>query len=257
MFCAFSTAHAEGIDAWLVEINSMVSSLKIATMQSGVISDGLSNNKIQASQAAAAAAAQLQNREQVRKVWDEFGPTGQLIEPCYQLAMADTTAQIKGKADSSAANAASLVYRMSDDGMVSGGMFSAPVQRSAVPFAASQAKRLARHREKYCSVSEASAGYCTLQPNGMQSGDADFSLLYAPGQTYGWDQAEAATDFVKTVAPVRPMPVATGCSTPTCAAAVRANRDEEAYVSMARFSFLRFVESRSSQAAGDAKVATK
>lgn len=250
-------ARAEGISAWLTEINMLMSSVRITTMQDNAATDKVASSKVQSAQAASSSALDLYNREQVRKIWNDYGMTGQLIDACYQVGLADTTAQIKGKADNSASNAASLVYSMSDDGQTAApgaaGLFGGKVQRSSSPYASSVAKRVERHQQRYCSVAEASLGYCTLQPNGMQSGDSDFSLHYAPGQTYGWDQAEAAADFVKTVAPVKPMPVASGCTNPTCRDALKARRAEEPYLSMSRFSFLRFVESRSTQATGEAK----
>lgn len=228
-------------------------------MQQGVSSDKVASNKVQATQAASSAAIDVSNREQVRKIWDDYGQSGQLINGCYQVGLADTASQIKGRTDASAANAAELVYKMSDDGAVAApgmaGVFGGKVQRSAFPYSSSVAKRVERHNQKYCSVSEAAVGYCTLLPNGMQSGDADYSILYVPGQTYGWDQTEAGSDFVKTVAPVKPMPVATGCNTPACINVIRERRAQEPYLSMARFSFLSFVESRSTQATGDAKQA--
>lgn len=252
-----SPVRADELLAWTAEIKVLMSSLKVTTMQDSAIADKVANSKVQSAQAASSSALDLYNRDQIRKIWNDYGQTGQLVDGCYQVGLADTTAQIKGKTDNSASNASSLVYTMSDDGQVAApgasGFFGGKAQRSSFPYASSIAKRVERHQQKYCTVSEASTGYCTLQPNGMQAGDADFSLHYAPGQTYGWDQAEAAADFVKTVAPVKPMPVSTGCNNPTCLDALKARRAEETYLSMARFSFLRFVESRSTQATGEAK----
>ena len=259
VLCAPMIAKADGLVAWFAATGALISGLKITTMQQSATADKIASSKVQAAQAASSSAIDISNRDQVRKIWEDYGPSGQLVDPCYQINLADTSSQIKGRTDTSASSAASLVYSMSDDGKVAAsgaaGLFGGTVQRSSSPYASSVAKRVERHQKKYCSVSEASLGYCTLVPNGMQAGDADFSLLYAPGQTYGWDQAETAADFVKTIAPVKPMPVATGCNTPACLDALRARRDEEPYLSMARFSYLRFVESRSTQATGDAKQA--
>lgn len=252
-------SHAEGLAAWLTQINLSLSSMKVVTMQQGVSADKVASTKVQAAQAASSSAIDIYNREQVRKTWDDYGYSGQLINGCYQVGLADTTAQIKGRTDTSAANAAALVYKMSDDGAAAApgiaGVFGGKVQRSTFPAAASVVKRVERHNLKYCSVSEAAAGYCTLLPNGMQSGDSDYSILYTPGQTYGWDQTEAGADFVKTIAPVKPVPMGSGCSTPACINALKERRAQEPYLSMARFSFLSFVESRSTQATGDAKQA--
>ena len=188
-------AKADGVAAWVAETAALTSGLKIATMQQSTSADKVASSKVQAAQAASSSAIEVSNREQVRKVWEDYGPTGQLVDPCYQISLADTSAQIKGRTDSSASNAASLVYSMSDYGKAAAsgtaGLFGGTVQRSSSPYAASIAKRAERHQRKYCSVSEASLGYCTLVPNGMQAGDSDFSLLYAPGQTYGWDRGVA------------------------------------------------------------------
>ena len=261
LLCVFtlasSYARAEGQAAWISYINGMMSSIKVTSMQVGASADKVADTKISAAQASSSAAIDLYNREQIRKTWEDYGPEGQLIDPCYQFGMADTSARIKDKTAFSAASAAASVYAMSDDGYVAApgvsGALGNTVQRSSVPFAASTAKRMQRHQAKYCSVSEAKLGYCTLLPNGMQSADSDFSVLYAPGTTYGWDQTEAASDFVKTIAPVRPMPQATGCTSKTCQAAVRQRREEEPFLSMARYSFLSFTESRTTQASGDAR----
>lgn len=258
---AAPAAHADALAAWMAGVGAVVSSVKITAMQDSAMAEKVANNKIQSAQAGSSSMIDLSNRETVRRTWNDFGPNGQLVDGCFQVAVADTTAQVKGRADASAEKAAGLVYSMSEAGDVgSGGVagaFGARDRRSSVPFSTGVAKRAERHMTKYCSVSESLAGYCTLQPNGMQSGDSDFSLLYAPGQTYGWDQAEAATDFVKTVAPVKVLPGVGNCTTKACAAALSSRRAEEPYLSMARFSMLRFVESRSTQASGEAKQVAK
>lgn len=254
-------AFAEGMSAWLAEINLLWSSFKITTRQASVSSDKVSTVKLQAAQAASSAVLDVYNRGQVRQIWNDYGPTGQLVDPCYQLALADTSATIKSRTDASTQNAAALVYSTSDGGSTraagAAGLFGGMEQRTTVPYAGSVGQRVQRHQQKYCSVSEAGLGFCNLTPNGMQSGDSDFSLHVTPGKTFGWDQAEAATDFVKTVAPVKPQPVQRGCTSVECQAVLRARRESEAYMSMARYSFLQFVESRTTQAIGDAKQAVK
>lgn len=236
-----------------MSFQELMSGLRISTMQANVSADKVATTKIQSAQAASSAAVDLYNRDQVRRVWEEYGPNGQLVHGCYQVGLSDAAGNIHDSTNSSAQKAAAFVYTLSDDGSApdSGiaGLVGGTTQKTSMPYAASELQRVERHRAKYCSVSEASVGYCTLQPNGMQSGDSDFSLLYAPGQTYGWDQTEASSDFIKTVAPVRPMP-GTRCTNPTCRASVSARLAQETYMSMARYSLLRFVESRSTQASG-------
>lgn len=258
LFFAPLTCYAGGVDGIATE--AVISSAKVVTMQESVSADKVANSKIQSAEAAASTAVDLYNREQVRQIWDDYGTDSQLVDGCYQVGLADTASQIKSKTDASAASAASLVYKVSDDGTMAApgitGVFGGRVQKSFFPYTASVESRVRRHQQKYCSVSEAALGYCTLLPNGMQSGDSDFSLLYAPGQTYGWDQAEASSDFVKTVAPVKPMPATQGeCDTEACKSVLNERREQEPYLSMARFSFLNLFESRSTQASGDAKQA--
>lgn len=250
---------ADGLSGWWSQVQSVVSSLKVNAAQNAASGDKTASATRDAAQAGASSAIDLHNREVMRQVWEDYGPSGQLTDPCYQVGMAKTAAAVTQRTSASADKAAALVYAMSDDGAVNAGglsgFFGGMDQRSAFPFAASVAVRAERHRQKYCSVSESSTGLCTLSPNGMQSGDSDFSVHLAPGKTFGWDQTEAASDFVKTVAPRKTAPLPRGCTTPECLSAFSAQRSNEVYMSMARYSFLRFVEAHSTQASGDAKQA--
>jgi len=254
-------SQAEGVSAWTASINQLMSSFKVVTKQRSASSDKADALRIQSSQASASAAVDLFNREQVLKVTGDFGLTSQLVDPCYQVAMADQVSEIKGKTESSASVAMTRLYSTSDDGQMSAGgvsgAFGGKVKATAHPYAAVTAQRIERHRSRYCTVSEASNGFCTLNANGMQGGDSDFSLHLAPGKTFGWDQTEAAADFVKTVTPVRPMPRGGNCTDAECVSALTERRQQESYLSMSRFSMLRFVESRSTQATGEAKKAVK
>src|SRR5690606_22443718 len=94
--------------------------------------------------------------------------------------------------------------------------------------------RTARHQQRYCTTAEAASGFCAVQPNGMQGGDADFALHGVPGKTFGWDQAEASSDYVKTVAPVAPLPTRGQCTSAQCRAALTARMERESRMSMAR-----------------------
>jgi hypothetical protein len=252
-------SQADGVAAWTNQISQMMSSFKVVTKQQSAIRDQADAIRLQGSQASASAAVDLFNRGQVLKVIGEFGSTSQLVDPCYQVAMADQVSAIKGKADNSASAAMTRIYTTSDDGRMSAGgvsgVFGATVKTTSYPYTAATAQRIDRHRSRYCSVSEASSGFCTLNANGMQGGDSDFSLHVVPGKTFGWDQTEAAADFVKTIAPVRPMPRGGSCTDVECISALAERRQQEAYLSMSRFSMLRFVESRTTQATGDAKTA--
>lgn len=249
--------QADAMLSWGNQIGSVRSALKITTKQKQVSSDKATIVRSQSTQAYASTAVDIYNREQVLRTVDDFGVTGQLVDPCYQVSMANTVHNTIGKASDAAQRAMERLYRIGDDGeMNSGGVsgaFGGTTQVSTHPYAAETSQRTERHLHRYCSVSEAAAGYCTLNANGMQSADSDFSLHVVSGKTFGWDQSEAATDFVKTVAPVKPMPKRGKCRTPDCMAAMAARRLQEAYVSMSRFSMVRFVESRTTQASGDAK----
>lgn len=255
--CA-TPATAEGLSAWMQHIQTTMSSFKAFTAQANVSGRRRDAMRLQASQAMASAAAERSDAVQIRKAWEDYGPDGQLSDPCYQMHLSDKAGVVVGKTDASAQRAADLVYRTGVAGNRSSGgvsgAFGGTVRASNVPFSLQVAEREDRHKGKYCSVAEAQAGYCQLTPTGMQSGDSDFSLHLPPGKTFGWDQTEAATDFVKTVAPLKTAQVGNprNCTDPSCQMALVAVR-QEPMMSMARYSLLRFVESRTSQAVGDAK----
>lgn len=251
-------ARAEGLVAWKVGIEQVMVAIKIAAKQSEVSASRSDQMLRQAGQAEASAKLDTYNREQIRRVMDEYGPTSQLVDPCYQVAMAGTTLSTNQSAGGNAQAAMARIYTINDQGKSNAGgvsgLFGATIQSTSVPFAAQLSKRIARHSSRYCTVSEAKAGYCALNANGMQGGDSDFSLHASPGKTFGWDQAEAATDFIKTVAPVKALPKSSRCTDVECLSTLAVRRQQEAYISMARFSMMRFVESRVTQASGDAKI---
>lgn len=254
-----SSVQADSMLRWKEQADSVVSALKIVTKQKQVSTDKAVSVRGQAMQAYASSNVDVSNREAILDTVDQYGRTGQLVDPCYQVSMASVVQGAMSKTDASAQAAMQRLYRTSDDGeMNSGGLtgaLGATTKVSAHPYAAPTAQRIERRFSRYCSVSEASAGYCKLNSNGMQSGDSDFSLHVAPGKTFGWDQTEAATDFVKTIAPVKPMPKTGKCTNPECIAATNERRQQEVYMSMSRYSMVRFVESRSTQASGEAKKA--
>ncbi|WP_454727853.1 MULTISPECIES: hypothetical protein [Cupriavidus] len=250
-------AHAEGMSDWITQISRLNSAYRAVTKQTEASTEKKLQLRIQSVQALGSAMMDLYNTEQVRKAVNDYGPTGQLVDPCYQIAMAGTVQDTSTKTGARAQAAMQRLYTTSDAGRVSAGGLSgalgSTVKATAFPYAAQLADRHARHRDRYCTVSEASAGYCTLNANGMQGGDTDYSIHLAPGKTYGWDQTEAATDYVKTVAPVKPMPRAGACTDLQCQSALAARRKEEAYLSMARYSFMRQIETHTTQLAGDAR----
>ncbi|WP_432263040.1 hypothetical protein [Cupriavidus sp. TMH.W2] len=250
-------AHAEGILAWIQQISTLNSAYRTVTKQVDAAAEKKNRLRMQAVQALGSAMLDLYNAEQVRKAVNDFGPQGQLVDPCYQLAMASTTHETSVKTGTTAQSAMQRIYTTSDAGRTNAGglsgMVGNTVKTTAFPYAAMVADRNARHLSRYCTVSEASAGYCTLNANGMQGADVDYSVHMTAGKTYGWDQTEAATDFVKVVAPVKPMPRPGACNDVQCQSALAARRKEEAYLSMARFAFLRQVESHTTQLAGEAR----
>lgn len=250
-------AHAEGVLAWITQISKLNSTYRAVTKQTEASAEKKNQLRMQAVQALGSAMLDLYNAEQVRKAMNDYGPQGQLVDPCYQLAMAGTTHETSIKTGGTAQSAMQRIYATSDAGRVSAGglsgMVGNTVKTTAFPYAAMVADRNARHLSRYCTVSEAAAGYCTLNANGMQGADVDYSVHMTPGKTYGWDQTEAATDFVKVVAPVKPMPRAGACNDVQCQSALAARRKEEAYLSMARYTFLRQVESHTTQLAGEAR----
>lgn len=250
-------AHAEGASAWMQQISRLTSVYRTVTQQVNSSAEKANQVRLQSTQALGSVMVDVYNVEQVRKTMDAFGPAGQLVDPCYQLSMADTVGATTAKTGASAQAGMQRIYATSDAGRISAGgingLLGGTVKATAFPYSAQVSDRISRHWRRYCTVSEAAAGYCTLNANGMQGADADFSSLLTPGKTYGWDQTEAATDFVKAVAPVKPMPRAGACNDAQCRAALAARRKEEAYLSMSRFAFMRFVEAHTTQLAGEAR----
>lgn len=253
---AVSAARAEGFVAWAQEVSRQSSAFRVTAKQVQTAAEAriASRNNTLLSQAQAA--YERYNIKAVHKTLDEYGPASQLVDPCYQVGMSGVVAGTSQTVDERAQLAQSRVYSTSAAGQSNAGgvsgLFGATSKVSGYTYAASVGQRQQRHLSRYCTVAEANAGYCSLLANGMQGGDVDFSVHLAPGVTYGWDQTEAATDFVKTVAPTRPVAVAS-CKDATCRAALAARRQQESHMSMARYSMLRFVESRSTQVAGSAK----
>lgn len=253
-------SNAEGFAAWLLQNSRQVSSYRVGTKQIQVSTEARISSRQHTLLSQAQAADERYNIDAVRDTLLTYGPESQLVDPCYQVAMAGTVVNTKASTDDRAQEAVAKVYSTSAEGYANaggvGGFFGGTSKVSGYTYAAGVGQRQKRHLDRYCSTSEAELGYCTLQANGMQGGDVDFSVHLAPGTTYGWDQTEAATDFVKTVAPVRPVPVGK-CGDATCRAALQSRRQQESYLSMSRYSMLRFVESRSTQLNGVAKKVVK
>lgn len=254
---ACGAASADGFAAWLADTQRVMGAGRVLTRQTSVSTDKKVVSQFQTQQAQAAAQAEMYTQAQVRQVVNDFGPNGQMVDPCYQMSMAVATTGAQVKTGTSAQRAASLVYQAGSDGSVNagglGGALGMTKPKVGYGYAATVKDRVDRHLTRYCSVAESAAGLCSLNANGMQAGDSDFSLHLQPGKTFGWDQTEAAADFVKTVAPVHRVAVDPACSTVECLSARAELRKQEASMSMARFSMLQFVEAHSTQLAGDAK----
>lgn len=249
-------SHAQ-VTAWVQQMQSAISSLGVVTKQVSVSGSSSDSMRLQAQQAFQSTMGDAATANEVRQTIEDFGPNGQLIDGCYQLGMAAQVALTESNTSNHASTALARLYTLSDNGVGSaGGIVGAlggTKQVTRFPYAAQVAQRVARHLSHYCTVSEAQLGYCTLNPNGMQGGDEDFSLHLQPGKTYGWDQTEASADFIKTVAPIRPTPNSEPCASTTCIAAQQARIRQEAMMSMARYSFIRFTEAHKTQKVGDAQ----
>lgn len=245
------------VSAWLTEVGKTMSSLGIVTKQVSLSAQNSDSMKLQAQQAFESTLADSATAHQVWQTVEDFGPNGQLIDGCYQVGMATQVAVTESATAAHASNALARLYTIGDNGTASSGGVAGALgmttQATSFPYAASVAQRIQRHMSRYCTVAEAQAGYCTLNANGMQGGDEDFSLHLQPGKTYGWDQVEASTDFIKTVAPVRPTASGGTCISTACIAAQQARIQQEAMMSMARFSFIHFTEAHTTQKAGDAQ----
>jgi hypothetical protein len=249
-------AHAQ-VTAWVQQMQSTISSLGVVTKQMSLSSSNTDAMRLQAQQAFQSTLGDAATANEVRQTVEDFGPNGQLMDGCYQLGMAAQVALTVSNTSNHASSAMARLYTLSDTGVASaGGVVGAlggTTQVMQFPYAASVGQRVSRHLTHYCTVSEAQLGYCTLNPNGMQGGDQDFSLHLQPGKTYGWDQTEASTDFIKTIAPIRPTPSSEPCASTTCIAGQQARIRQEAMMSMARYSFIRFTEAHETQKVGDAQ----
>lgn len=249
--CAALVSTGASAQAALAQAQTLISALGVMVKQMSVNSLQERDSQLQAQQALSSNAIEIYSREQVRDAIDQFGTNGQLVDGCYQVSMASQMGSTVAGSAARAMTVMSRLYTLSDNGQAKGSGISGVIgmnnQVTQFPYAASIASRVARHTSRYCTVSEAQLGYCSLNANGMQGGDQDFSLHLQPGKTYGWDQTEAASDFVKRIAPIQPVATSGPCVTPECIAGMRQRRDVEAYMSMARFSFMKFTESRSTQ----------
>ncbi|WP_240702154.1 hypothetical protein [Trinickia terrae] len=250
-------SHAQ-VTSWVQQMERMVSSLGVVTKQLSASASNSDSMRMQAEQAFQSTMGDAATTTQVRQIVQDFGPNGQLIDSCYQLGMAAQVQLTESKTSGQASSAMARLYTLSDSGVGSaGGVLGALGGTSQVtqfPFAASVAQRVSRQLTRYCTVSQAQLGYCTLNPNGMQAGDADFSLHLQPGKTYGWDQTEASTDFIKTIAPIRPTPTSQACTSTACIAARQARIQQETMMSMARYSFFRFTEAHETQKVGEGQA---
>lgn len=249
-------AHAQ-VTAWLEQVAKTMSSLGVVTKQVSISAKNSDSMKLQAQQAFESTLADAATAHQVWQTVEDFGPNGQLIDGCYQVGMASQVALTESATAAHASNALARLYTIGDNGAASSGGIAGALgmtaQATTFPYAASVAQRIARHMSRYCTVAEAQAGYCTLNANGMQGGDVDFSLHLQPGKTYGWDQVEASTDFIKTVAPMRATASSGSCISTACIAAQQARIRQEAMMSMARYSFIQFTEAHTTQKVGDAQ----
>lgn len=253
LVCVPCIAQAQLTEALATQ--HVVSSFKVLTAQVSLAADQRGQSMMQSQQAFSSNSIDAFMREKLSDAVDQYGSTGQLVDGCYQVGMASImggTAMATGK---HAQTALSRLYIVSADGTASAGgvagAFGSKTQITQFPFAATVEQRASRHSARYCSVSEAQLGYCSLNANGMQAGDQDFSMHLQPGRTYGWDQVEAATDFTKRVAPMVVPEKSVACDSAACNGARHALREQEALMSMSRFSFMRFTEARSAQKSGE------
>ncbi|WP_436899573.1 hypothetical protein [Acinetobacter gyllenbergii] len=60
-----------------------------------------------------------------------------------------------------------------------------------------EATRIERHKN-YCSIAEANMGICAILPNGLQSGDSNYSLAFRHSKLQS-DNQKAATDYIANI----------------------------------------------------------
>lgn len=252
-----SFAYADGISVWVASVGRLMSANKVSTKQVELSNSRSDQAVVDIARAQASASLDMYNRKMVKRVVDEYGQSSQLVDPCYQVSMANTVVATVGGTSAGAQSAMQNIYRVDSQGNRRANGLSGVIGNTesvtAMPYAAHVATRIYRHETRYCTVSEAQSGLCALNANGMQGADSDFSMLAVPGKTWGWDQTEAANDFVKIVAPVKAISKATVCSDPACLTELAGRRQQEAYLSMARFSMLRLSESHTTQSGTDVR----
>ena len=165
------SASAEGFSSWGSSIQSLLSSFSVVGKQINLSGSAMGATRISATQAELSAAQERSTMRAIRQAWDDYGPDGQLSDPCYQLHLSDKAGEVIDKADTSSQGAAALVYRTGLKGMQSarglGGAVGMTTKVTDIPYSLQVADKEDRHRNKYCSVAEANAGYCQLMPTGM------------------------------------------------------------------------------------------
>lgn len=177
--------------------------------------------------------------------------TGNTPFICTSQSIKESVEEIAGLAQKSADLWADTIYKVSNKNNKVYTKVFGPISvsyRMSVPFTNQSVIRESTHFERYCTQSEAEIGLCDLQPNGMQGGDVDFSLIYG-NETMSSEKQVAMTHFAARIAPQITVPttIPTSCTGSICKAASVTARLAEARISVARNSLLRFIESRSTQ----------
>ena len=173
--------------------------------------------------------------------------TGYMV---HELDWDDKNKRIKGRGKDAETNArinADISLQFADTAAktaTAGQGVSAQMQ--AVSYGDESARRtdqVALHRGAYCSVSEHKAGLCKVSAMGLQSADADFSML-VKGGTKGSSERSAGYDFIDNVVPVR---ATAACSSPSCLARLADIRTMNSLDSLARNTLISMIEARSVQ----------
>jgi hypothetical protein len=211
---------------WVDMFNQKVSALKVVTKQEAIAAEKVAFATRDSVSALATAYVSNRQAQMTRDAAQRFGNQGQGVFPCFQsdisLQFADTVTKTA----------------------LAGQGVSAQMQ--AAPYGDESARRtdqVALHRGAYCSVSEHKAGLCKVSAMGLQSADADFSML-VKGGTKGSSERSAGYDFIDNVVPVR---ATAACSSPSCLARLADIRTMNSLDSLARNTLISMIEARSVQ----------
>lgn len=165
------------------KFEQIISAVAIATKQEALSANVVGdNNRATAEQLVNAIRAQRQNDAVAKAYLDFNAGTGQGFDPCGTVAKNKT---MDLAFTNMAAKAKSAV-----------GSFDAAAGKLVISTAQAMQVRLATHRSKFCTASEANAGLCSLST--LPGGDTNAALLFEPTEE-GSLASQARTAYIQHV----------------------------------------------------------